>query len=288
MLRHIACLTFDFDAMSGFIARGMTSPSAISRGEFGAEVAAPRLLSLLADYRVPTSWYVPGHTLETYPGQCQRVVDAGHEIGHHGWAHVPPAAMTREQEEGALVRANEQIRKLTGQGARGYRSPSWDLSAHSVELLIKHGFHYDSSMMGNDYTPYRVRNGDVIVPDAPARFGETTGLIEMPVSWTLDDFPHFEFLRTASSVLQGLMNANSVLENWVNDFLYMKRHLEWGVITYTFHPFVIGRGHRMVALEKLIRALTDNGATFMKVEDAAIEFERRSPLAPKSSQPRRV
>lgn len=288
MSRHIACLTFDFDAMSGFIARGMTSPSAISRGEFGAEVAAPRLLSLLADYRVPTSWYVPGHTLETYPVQCQRVVDAGHEIGHHGWAHVPPAAMTREQEEGALVRANEQIRKLTGQGARGYRSPSWDLSAHSVELLIKHGFHYDSSMMGNDYTPYRVRNGDVIVPDAPARFGETTGLIEMPVSWTLDDFPHFEFLRTASSVLQGLMNANSVLENWVNDFLYMKRHLEWGVITYTFHPFVIGRGHRMVALEKLIRALTDNGATFMKVEDAAIEFERRSPLAPKSSQPRRV
>jgi peptidoglycan/xylan/chitin deacetylase (PgdA/CDA1 family) len=193
--------------------------------------------------------------------------------------------MTREEEERALVRANEQIRKLTGQGARGYRSPSWDLSAHSVELLIKHGFRYDSSMMGNDYTPYRVRKGDVIVPDAPARFGESTRLVEMPVSWTLDDYPHFEFVRTPSSVLQGLMNANSVLENWVNDFLYMKNHIEWGVITYTFHPFVIGRGHRMVALEKLIRTLTENGATFMKLEDAAAEFERRAPLASESSQP---
>lgn len=285
MSRHIACLTFDFDAMSGFIARGMTSPSPISRGEFGADVAAPRLLALLGKYRVPTSWYVPGHTLETYPDPCRRVFDAGHEIGHHGWTHVPPAAMTREQEEQALVRANEQICKLTGQGARGYRSPSWDLSAHSVELLLKHGFRYDSSMMGNDYTPYRVRQGDVIALDAPARFGAATRLVEMPVSWTLDDFPHFEFLRTPSSVLQGLMNANSVLENWVNDFLYMKDHLEWGVITYTFHPFVIGRGHRMIALEKLIRTLTENGATFMKLEDAAAEFERRAPLAAGSSQP---
>lgn len=285
MSRHIACLTFDFDAMSGFIARGMTSPSPISRGEFGADVAAPRLLALLGKYRVPTSWYVPGHTLETYPDPCRRVFDAGHEIGHHGWTHVPPAAMTREQEEQALVRANEQICKLTGQGARGYRSPSWDLSAHSVELLLKHGFRYDSSMMGNDYTPYRVRQGDVIALDAPARFGAATRLVEMPVSWTLDDFPHFEFLRTPSSVLQGLMNANSVLENWVNDFLYMKEHLEWGVITYTFHPFVIGRGHRMIALEKLIRTLTENGATFMKLEDAAAEFERRAPLAAGSSQP---
>lgn len=270
--------------MSGFIARGMTSPSPISRGEFGADVAAPRLLALLGKYLVPTSWYVPGHTLETYPDPCRRVFDAGHEIGHHGWAHVPPAAMTREQEEQALVRANEQIRKLTGQGARGYRSPSWDLSTHSVELLLQHGFRYDSSMMGNDYTPYRVRQGDVIAPDAPARFGAATRLIEMPVSWTLDDYPHFEFVRTPSSVLQGLMNANSVLENWVNDFLYMRDHLEWGVITYTFHPFVIGRGHRMIALEKLIRTLTENGATFMKLEDAAAEFERRVPLAAGSSR----
>lgn len=285
MSRHIACLTFDFDAMSGFIARGMTSPSPISRGEFGADVAAPRLLALLGKYRVPSSWYVPGHTLDTYPDPCRRVFDAGHEIGHHGWAHVPPAAMTCEQEEQALVRANEQIRKLTGQGARGYRSPSWDLSAHSVELLLKHGFRYDSSMMGNDYTPYRVRQGDVIAPDAPARFGVATRIIEMPVSWTLDDYPHFEFVRTPSSVLQGLMNANSVLENWVNDFLYMKDHLEWGVITYTFHPFVIGRGHRMIVLEKLICTLTENGATFMKLEDAAAEFERRAPLAAGSLQP---
>ncbi len=278
MARHIVCLTFDYDAMSGFIARGMTSPTPISRGEFGPNVAAQRILALLKKYRIRSSWYIPGHTLETYPAQCQQVFDAGHEIGHHGWTHVPPAQLTREQEEEGLARANEEIKKLTGRYASGYRSPSWDLSPHSVELLLKHGFVYDSSMMGDDYVPYRVRQGDVIELEKPAVFGPNTRLIEMPISWTLDDYPHFEFVRTKEWILPGLMNAGLVLENWINDYLYLKKSLKWGVITYTFHPFVIGRGHRMMALEKLIRKLKDSDAVFMTLAAAAAEYDKRAPF----------
>ena len=276
--RHIVCLTFDFDAMSGWIARGMKSPTPISRGEFGPIVALPRILALLKKYDVPTSWYIPGHTLETYPERCKQVFDAGHEIGHHGWTHVPPAQLTRVQEEAGLVRANKQIKKLTGRYARGYRSPSWDLSPHSVELLLKHGFIYDSSMMGDDYTPYRVRQGDIIAPEKPAEFGKPTRLIEMPISWSLDDYPHFEFVRTKNTILPGLMNADLVLENWVDDFLYLKKTLKWGVITYTFHPFVIGRGGRMLILEKLISKLKNSGAKFMALEKAVAEFDKRAPF----------
>jgi len=278
MKRHLACLTFDFDAMSGFIARGMTSATPVSRGEFGADVATPRILDLLKKYRIPSSWYIPGHTLETYPDRCKEVYDAGHEIGHHGWSHVPPALLSRQEEEEGLIRANEQIKKLTGRYARGYRSPAWDLSPHSVELLLKHGFIYDSSMMGNDFTPYRVRQGDLITLDQPAVFGKTTRLIEMPVSWTLDDHPHFEFIRTKEWILPGLMNANLVLDDWINDFNYMKKKLDWGVIIYTFHPYVIGRGGRMLVLEKLIRKLKDNGVVFTTVEAAAAEYAKRQPI----------
>ena len=278
MKRHLACLTFDFDAMSGFIARGMTSATPVSRGEFGADVATPRILDLLKKYRIPSSWYIPGHTLETYPDRCKEVYDAGHEIGHHGWSHVPPALLSRQEEEEGLIRANEQIKKLTGRYARGYRSPAWDLSPHSVELLLKHGFIYDSSMMGNDFTPYRVRQGDLITLDQPAVFGKTTRLIEMPVSWTLDDHPHFEFIRTKEWILPGLMNANLVLDDWINDFNYMKKKLDRGVIIYTFHPYVIGRGGRMLVLEKLIRKLKDDGVVFTTVEAAAAEYAKRQPF----------
>lgn len=279
MPRHIVCLTFDLDGISGFIARGEMSASLISRGEFGPRVAVPRLLGLLGKYGIKSTWFIPGHTIETFPDACARVVEAGHEIGHHGWTHRPRASLTREQEEAELVRGNEAIKRLTGRTARGSRSPSWDLSPHTLEQLLKHGFVYDSSMMGDDYTPYYARQGDVIELEQPAKFGKTTPLVEMPIHWSTDDSPHFEYMRTATTIRQGLMNASAVLENWVNDFLYMKDAVEWGVLTYTCHPFIIGRGHRMLMLERLIQALTDNGAVFMAMENAVREFQQRT--APK-------
>ena len=276
MKRHIVCLTFDFDAISGFIARGQTSPSWISRGEFGPRAGAPRLLALLKKYGIKSTWFVPGHTIETYTQACEAVLAAGHDIAHHGWTHRPPASLTREQEEGELVRGNEAIRKLTGRAARGYRSPSWDLSPHSIGLFLKHGFLYDSSLMGDDYTPYYARQGDVIELEKPAVFGRETTLVEMPIHWATDDAPHFEYVRTETTFRQGLMNANAVGENWINDFLYMRDTVEWGVLTYTCHPFVIGRGARMMMLERVIRTAADGGAVFLTMEEAVREFQQRT------------
>ncbi len=275
MAKHIVCLTFDFDGISGFIARGQTSPGWISRGEFGPRVGAPRLIALLKKYDVRSSWYVPGHTIETFPDAVGKVVDAGHEIGHHGWKHVPPASLAREEEEAELVRANEAIRRISGQYARGYRSPSWDLSPHSVELMLRHGFAYDSSMMGNDYTPYYARQGDVIELEKPAVIGKASPLVEMPIHWSTDDSPHFEFVRTAANIRQGLMKAGDVLDNWINDFLYLRDTMEWGVLTYTCHPFISGRGHRIMMLERLIRRLKDEGAIFQTVDETVREFKAR-------------
>lgn len=98
MSRHIACLTFDFDVMSGWIARGLTTPTPISRGEFGI-VGARRILALLDQYDIRATWFVPGVIIATYPEVCAQVVAGGHEIGHHGWTHVLPAALSRDQEE---------------------------------------------------------------------------------------------------------------------------------------------------------------------------------------------
>jgi peptidoglycan/xylan/chitin deacetylase (PgdA/CDA1 family) len=272
--RHIVCLTFDFDTMSGFIARGLTTPTALSRGEFGAR-ASTRILALLQSRGIRSTWFTPGFTIETYPGECEAVVKAGHEIAHHSWAHVPPANQSREQEEADMERANEAIRRLTGRKARGYRSPSWDLSPNTVDLLIKNGFLYDSSLMGADYWPYRARRGDVAELGQPYRFGAETALIEMPISWSLDDYPHFEFLRTPQAVLPGLQSARAVMANWLDEFRYMRKSVDWGILTYTMHPYVIGRGYRMLALEDLVDALAREGAVFMTMEDAAQEAKVR-------------
>ncbi len=274
MPRHLVCLTFDFDAMSGFVARGLTTPTPVSRGEFGV-VGVERILALLERHGIRATFFVPGVVIETYPQVCRRVVEAGHEIGHHGWTHAPPAQLTREQEEQGLVRGNEAIRALTGRPARGYRSPAWDLSPHTLELLLAQGFVYESSMMGHDYLPYRARVGDRVHADEAMAFGQETALVEMPISWSLDDHPHFEYMRWKGTVMPGLMNARQVMESWLDDFRYMARVQDWGVLTYTCHPYVIGRGHRMLAFEDLVERLVGLGAQFLSLEAAVAEFVER-------------
>ena len=97
----------------------------------------------------------------------------------------------------------------------------------------------------------------------------------MPISWSLDDHPHFEFIRTRETILPGLQSARAVMQNWHDEFLYMAKTVDWGVLTYTMHPYVIGRGYRMLAFEDLIGKLIDAGAVFMTMAEAAAEARQR-------------
>jgi peptidoglycan/xylan/chitin deacetylase (PgdA/CDA1 family) len=269
--RHLVCLTFDFDTTSLFIAKGLTTPTPLSRGEFGA-VASERILALLRRQQIRSTWFVPGHTIASFPAACERVAAAGHEIGNHGWTHVPPAELTPAQEEDELLRASELIVGLTGAAPRGYRSPSWDLSEATVRLLVQHGFVYDSSMMGHDHDLYLARDGDHGVLGEALHRGAPTELVEVPVSWSLDDFPHFEPWGPGTP---GLRAASAVEENWWGDFDWMRTNVDWGVMTLTLHPFVIGRGHRMLMLERLIERMREAGAAFVTMEQAVAEWRER-------------
>ena len=175
MAKKIAvCLSFDFDAISlwlgGFHARSL---SATSRGEFG-RVGAQRLLAMLREWKIRSTWFVPGHSAETYPEIARQIAVDGHEIGNHGYFHSHPKSP--EDEERILVRGNEVLQRVTGKRAIGFRSPGAGLSANMVSLLLKHGFLYDSSLMGDDYTPHYMRVGDRAPEDAAYEFGKPVDL----------------------------------------------------------------------------------------------------------------
>ncbi len=272
---HLVCLTFDFDAWSGLAARGLLGATSISRGEFGL-VGVQRILALLRNRGIKATFFIPGIVVDSYPAACEAIHAQGHEIGHHGYTHFPPSKLSAEEEWSGLVRATQSIVGITGTRPVGFRSPSWEFSDHTVAFLEKEGFRYSSNQMGNDYTPYWVRQGDVASATEPIRFGRKTDVVEMPVHWALDDFPYFEFLRADGGILPGLRNARSVLDNWLGEYAYFRKTCDWGVLTYTFHPYVIGRGHRMLVLEELIEKLESAGATFVQMKDAAQAFVEKS------------
>jgi peptidoglycan/xylan/chitin deacetylase (PgdA/CDA1 family) len=275
--RFSICLTFDFDAISSWIGSVKTrNPSALSRGEFGA-VAVPRILALLDRYGVRSTFGVPGHSAYAYPDIVRQIRDAGHEIGHHGWVHENPADFDEAGERRVLEQGLSALDKVAGVRPVGYRSPAWDVSERTIGLLREYGFLYDSSFMGHDYSPYYLRDGDSWSSDGPYVFGQQTELVEIPVAWYLDDFPHMEFVPGYFSALNP---PSAVEEIWGGDFDWGYVNMPGGVLTITLHPQVIGRGHRLLMLERLIRRFqAQEGVAFEAMETVAARWKAANPSA---------
>jgi peptidoglycan/xylan/chitin deacetylase (PgdA/CDA1 family) len=273
--QRTVCLSFDFDAISIWLNNfKANSPSKISRGEFGV-VAAARLLDLLDRYDIKSTWFVPGHTADTYPQALAEVYSRGHEVGHHGYCHENPLGLGSEAEERRILEKGlASLERVTGVRPAGYRSPSWDLSPYSVGLLMEYGFLYDTSLMGNDFTPYWCRTDDRFDLESAYQFGRAVELVELPVTWGLDDFPAFEYVSMPNKIYPGLRSPDEVYQLWAGDFDYMQRDVPGGVFTLTMHPQVIGRGHRLLMLERLIEhMLIQPGVRFMRMGDVAHEWK---------------
>jgi peptidoglycan/xylan/chitin deacetylase (PgdA/CDA1 family) len=268
------CLTFDFDAMSNWIGSlGATDPGTVTRGEFDI-TGVQRILRLLGKREVQATFCVPGFTVWAYPDLVREVDAAGHELAHHGWIHESPRGLDRAAERDNLLRGIDALERVVGKRPVGYRSPAWEFSANTVKLLLDEGFLYDSGMMAEDFYPYYLRDGDIVSTTGPYVFGETTELVEMPVSWPLDDWPLFEF---ADGVNVGLASPSHVLEIWQGEFDYMRAECPGGVYVLTMHPQVIGRGHRMAMLERLIAHMA-SVARFSSMQAFAARWRAENPL----------
>ena len=241
-------LTFDLDAESGALAvdaANANRPGVLSVGQYGPKVGVHRILRLLADEGIVATFFVPGWVIDKYPAAVTAVVEAGHELAHHGYTHQPPATFaSRDKEEAALVHGIECITRVTGSAPLGYRSPSWDFSPHTLALLAQHGFVYSSNLMDDD-GPY------LHVID-----GQATRLVELPIQWMNDDAPFFMFRPPNPRPIQP---ASHPFEIWTQE-LEALYHESGKIFVLTMHPQLSGRPSRVEMVRRFIafaRALGD-------------------------------
>jgi len=262
--RLTVALTFDGDAISDAVRRG-DPPVKLSHGEFGVRVGIPRLLDLLEREAIPATWFMPGHTVETWPAVSRGIAERGHELGCHGWYHEDFSALSAKDQRAILKRAFAAVGDAAGEPPRGHRAPYWALGPETLELAEAIGFTYDSSLMADDYRLYRVRHGDRHSTGGPTTFGAEGSLVEVPIYWGLDDWPLFEPVRETGR--DGLSAPSRVLEIWTGELRYAWEHAPGGILTVTMHPECIGRGHRMAMLERFIaEAKALDGVVFDRLD----------------------
>ncbi len=225
-----------------------------SEAIYGPTVGMPRILDLLARHGLRASFFVPGFTAERHPDLLQEMVRRGHEVGHHGYLHERPDTVTDDEEERILAKGIEVLEGIIGRRPRGYRSPAWELKPTSPALLKRYGFLYDSSLMGDD-EPYLI----------PA--GEERTLLEIPVQWINDDWPHFGF-SSVPPIGNGISSPQKVFEIWSEEFAGY--HQYGGCFVLTMHPFVTGRPSRIRLLERMIEFIKGfQGVWWATLEEVA-------------------
>lgn len=279
----------DIDAVAGWLGSygGEDSPDDISRGLFAGEVGVPRLLNLFKKYNLPATWFCPGHSIETFPEQMKMIVEAGHEIGAHGYSHENPIAMTPQQEEDVLVKNIELIKELTGKGPTGYVAPWWEFSNVTDKLLVKYGIKYDHSLMHRDFEPYYVRVGDSWTKiDYSAKAadwmkplirGEETGLVEIPANWYLDDLPPMMFIKKSPNSF-GFVSPRDIGQMWQDQFDWVYREYDYAIFPMTIHPDVSGRPQVLLMHERLIEHISSHkGVRWVTLDEMANDFLKRCP-----------
>jgi peptidoglycan/xylan/chitin deacetylase (PgdA/CDA1 family) len=236
--RAALALTFDVDAESAILAVDPAYAARLttmSHQAYGPKVGVPRILRMLERTGVRGSFFVPGLTADRYPGTVEAILAAGHEIGHHGYSHVPYHALSDDEQRRDVERALASLERITGERPEGFRAPWWELTNSTPALLAELGFSWDSSMMDDD-RPYLLDSGSGI-------------LVEMPVHWMLDDWEQYAFLPEPhiGAVIE---SPAKVLDLWTGELDALAA--EGGLMVLTSHPFLSGRASRVATLERVV------------------------------------
>ena len=283
------CFNVHFDAVSLWIGSfgGEDSPCDISRGVHAAQVGTPRLLDLLNKYDITTTWNITGHSIESFPKESEMVVQAGHELGLHGYTHENPLAMTKEQEQAILNKTFDLVVDLCGKPPKGYSAPWWELSPNTIDLLLEKGIEYDHSLMENDHSPYYLRRDDSwtkIDYSQPAETwmtpwqrGTETDLIEIPCSWYLDDAPPVMFVKKFPNS-HGWVSPRSIGQMWTDQFDWVYRNCDYGIYNACLHPDASGHPQMLMMLERLIDHMRcHEGVRFVTLKQICDGFRARNP-----------
>lgn len=252
--RGVLCLTFDVDAESVMLAADPANEaraSLMSHQAYGPLVGVPRILSLLSRLGVHATFFVPGATAERYPDTVAAILAGGHEVAHHGYLHESLVGSDEAAERRYLERGLEALDRVARVRPIGYRAPWWEATHRTRDLLLEYGFGYDSSFFDSD-APYWFRAG-------------TRHLLEIPVSWALDDWERYAFWPGVTG--DGRIDRPSaVAAAWWEEIDAIRA--AGGVSVLTMHPFLSGRPARAAALEALIeRALASPGLSVARLGD---------------------
>ncbi|KAJ6007650.1 polysaccharide deacetylase family protein [Penicillium herquei] len=299
-------LSIDFDALShwlGSSAHPDNKMSDYAYGIFSGQIGAFRVLDLLRKNNLEdkVTWFIPGHTMETFPDAARAIIASGAEIGLHGYTHEDIYSLSEEQERDVLLKCVELATTLTGKRPVGYRSPVYTLRESTLQLLRENGFLYDSSLSQHDSQVSFAPNDpplkpiDLSQPAAswmqPTTFSpceyshDQPMLVEIPTGFYNEDMMPMTFFPTFPNS-KGWVSTRIVEQMWKDKFLWLLENSKGpdGLPEFVFpvllHPDCSGMAHIIGMIDRFVQWLQSFGS--------AVEFCTHEEIATSWLEERKI
>jgi polysaccharide deacetylase family protein (PEP-CTERM system associated) len=138
-----------------------------------------RVLRLLAEHRIRSTFFVLGWVAEREPALVREIAESGHEIASHGHSHVMPMQLSLSEFRDDVLRARRVLEDVSGRPVVGYRAPSFSIDEKRLAILEECGFLYDSSHHPFDLHERYGRLGDLGPPIVPGVYRLGKGMTEL-------------------------------------------------------------------------------------------------------------
>lgn len=140
-----------------------------------------RILDLLGRTGIHATFFTLGWIAQRYPAMVRQIVDSGHELASHGYAHLRASEQTPNEFAQDVSTSKDVLEQISGQRISGYRAPSFSIGAANLwtlDTLLAAGYRYSSSI-------YPIQHDHYGMPGAP-RFAfypnGVQSLLELPIS----------------------------------------------------------------------------------------------------------
>jgi peptidoglycan/xylan/chitin deacetylase (PgdA/CDA1 family) len=229
--RVAVTLTFDFQGGEDVrsLESGLIDNEEWTQCEYGPHTAIWRILRILDEESVKATFLTCGGIAERYPEAVKAIVAKGHEIAGHGYHHETARDLTREQEDEVQRKTVAMIRERTTKRPYGWRSCTQ--SPNSIELLMEHGFLWNSNSFSFDLPFLWEANGKYLVELPRQPFGD------------------------GRTYFNDHGNPDGTLTVWKGMFdgFYEESKLSPTYVPFQFHPYISGRPGRWQTMRAIIQ-----------------------------------
>jgi peptidoglycan/xylan/chitin deacetylase (PgdA/CDA1 family) len=241
--RVAVTLTFDFQGGEDVrpLPNGLMDHEEYTQCEYGPHTGVWRILRILEAEGVKATFLTCGGIAERFPEAVKAIVAGGHEVAGHGYHHEVARDLTRDQEDDVMRRTADMIRQRAGNRPIGWRSCTQ--SPNSIELLMEHGFLWNSNSFSHDL-PFLWELGGKVLVELPRQpFGDG---------------------RTYQHSNNDAGNAENALIVWKGMFdeFHEESPHRPAYCPFQFHPYISGRPGRAKALRTIIRHMKDAGGVW--------------------------